>query len=139
MSAPGPILALRTAILAALAADTILADLFGGSLRLHDEPPRGARPVYATFGRVVARDASGEGVRAHWQEAEIVVWSRPGSAAAGLAVADRIATLLDDSDLALVGHRLVRLRVAESGATRDAATGAARAWLRLAAFTETTS
>lgn len=136
MTDPGPILALRTAILAALAGDQTLADLFGGSVRLHDEPPRGALPVYALFGRAIARDASSEGVRAHAQEAEIAVWSRPGSAAAGLAVADRIATLLDDTDLALAGHRLVRLRVAESGATRDPGSGAARAWIKLTALTE---
>lgn len=132
----GPILALRTAILAALAADQPLADLFGGSVRLHDEPPRGAQPVYALFGRAVARDASSEGVRAHVQEAEIVVWSRPGSAATGLAVADRIAALVDDCDLSLPGHRLVRLRVAESGASRDPRSGASRAWLTLTALTE---
>jgi hypothetical protein len=132
----GPILALRTAILAALAADQALADLFDGSLRLHDEPPRGALPVYALFGRAIARDAASEGVRAHAQEADIVVWSRPGSAATGLAVADRIAALLDDADLTLPGHRLVRLRVAESGAAREPASGASRAWLKLTALTE---
>ncbi|MGP9821284.1 DUF3168 domain-containing protein [Salinarimonas sp. NSM] len=139
MSAPGPILALRTAILAALAGDVVLADLFGGTIRLHDEPPRGAAPIYALFGRVIARDASSEGVRAHAQEADIVVWSRPGSVAAGLAVADRISTLLDDADLALAGNRLIRLRVTESGATRDPGSGAARAWLRLSALTESIS
>lgn len=132
----GPILALRTAMLAALAADPTLVDLFGGSVRLHDEPPRGALPVYALFGRAIAHDASSEGVRAHAQEAEIVVWSRPGSAATGLSVADRIAALLDDADLSLSGHRLVRLRVAQSGAARDPGSGAARAWLKLTALTE---
>ena len=132
----GPILALRTAILAALQADATLADLFGGTLRLHDEPPRGAAPVYALFGRAIARDVSGEGTRMRRQDAEIVVHARPGSAATGLAVADRIAMLLDDADLALDGHRLVGLLVAETGATRDPASGAARAWVRLVALTE---
>jgi hypothetical protein len=45
-----PLLALRAGLLAYLAADTPLAALMGGRLRLYDEPPRGAAPVYALFG-----------------------------------------------------------------------------------------
>jgi hypothetical protein len=40
-----PILALRAAILTTLEADAALALLMGGSVRLHDEPPRAAEPV----------------------------------------------------------------------------------------------
>lgn len=134
---PGPVLALRTAILAAVGADSVLAGQLGGAPVVHDEPPRGSPPVYAAFGRVVARDASSEGVKAHAQELEIAVWAKPGSAATGLAVADRLATLLDDASLVLDGHRLIALRVAETGAVRDSGSGSARAWLRLAALTET--
>ena len=133
----GPVLALRTAILAALAADPALADLF----RREPAPARRAaagarcRSTRCSDARSRATRRA-RGVRAHAQEADIVVWSRPGSAATGLAVADRMAALLDDADLTLPGHRLVRLRVAESGATREPASGASRAWLKLTALTE---
>ncbi|MFL5171850.1 MAG: DUF3168 domain-containing protein, partial [Microvirga sp.] len=46
----GPILALRAAILAHLLGDAELAALMGGTVRLYDEPPRAAEPVYAVFG-----------------------------------------------------------------------------------------
>jgi hypothetical protein len=42
-----PILALRAAILAAAQGDAELASLMGGAVRIHDEPPRAAEPVYA--------------------------------------------------------------------------------------------
>jgi hypothetical protein len=50
------ILALRGAILAHVQADTMLAALMVGAVRLHDEPPRAAEPVYAVFGDTAARD-----------------------------------------------------------------------------------
>lgn len=136
MSTPGPILALRTAILAALSDDALLVGLFGGQMRLCDEPPRGSLPVYAVFGRVIAREASGSEVRGHEQRAEIVVHARPGSAATALAIVDRMAALLDDAALPLAGHTLIGLGVAETGCVRDAGNGAARAWLALRAVTE---
>ncbi|MFN3689162.1 DUF3168 domain-containing protein [Salinarimonas sp.] len=132
----GPILALRNAILSALAGDSALAGLFGGEVRLSDEPPRGSPPVYAVFGRVIAREASGTEVRGHEQRAEIAVHAKPGSAATALAIVDRMAALLDDSAPAVPGHRLVSLSVAETGCVRDASSGAARAWLVLRAVTE---
>jgi hypothetical protein len=70
-----PVLALRQAILAAAAADLPLKTLMGGSLRLYDEPPRGAEPVYALFGDVTAADWSTDFDRGHEQDLAIVVWS----------------------------------------------------------------
>jgi hypothetical protein len=55
-SPTSPLLALRAAILAYLAVDATLARLMGGSLRLTDEPPGGAAPVYALFGDAEIRD-----------------------------------------------------------------------------------
>ena len=51
-----PVLALRRAILDKAANDAELKALMGGTLRLYDEPPRGADPVYALFGDVKAED-----------------------------------------------------------------------------------
>lgn len=136
MSGPGPILALRAAILAAGEADAELASLMGGALRLHDEPPRAAEPVYAAFGDVAATDWSTDSARGHDQAATLVIWAREGSARSALLAAERFASLLHDADLPLAGHRLVLCRVTEVAAGRDDATGLARVTVRLRAVTE---
>jgi hypothetical protein len=132
----GPVLALRAAILVRLAADAELASLMGGAVRLHDEPPRGAEPVYAVFGPADAKDWSSDGSRGHEQDAAIVVYAKPGSALSGLQAAERIAALLDDASLALSGHRLVALRVAAFASDRDQRASLARATVHLRAVTE---
>jgi hypothetical protein len=131
-----PVLALRRAILDAAAADADLRALMGGSLRLYDEPPRGAEPVYALFSDVRAADWSTDRDRGHEQNLGIVVWSERGGARAALAVAERFAALLDDASLALNGHRLVNLRVTELASERDKDTRLTRVTLRLRAVTE---
>jgi hypothetical protein len=130
-----PILALRAAILAALSGDPALAGLMG-SPTIHDEPPRGAEPVYALFGEASARDDSTPDTRAHAQDLALLVHGRPGSARPALEAAERMAVLLDDADLPLQGHRLVGLRVLAVEAGRDERTGLARVVLRLRAVTE---
>ena len=132
----GPVLALRAAILARCAADAELAALMGGAVRLHDEPPRGAEPVYAAFGTAEAKDWSSDGSRGHEQAAAIVVYAKPGSALSGLQAADRIAALLDDASLALLGHRLVALHVTAFAADRDETSNLARATVHMRAVTE---
>ncbi len=133
-----PILALRQAILAAAQVDPDLAALMGGTVRLYDEPPRAAEPVYAVFGDVSAEDASTSSERGHEQDLALVVWSREGSARSGLEAAERLAAILDEAPLALSGHRLTNLRVTSVAADRDRDTGLARATLRLRAVTEVT-
>jgi hypothetical protein len=133
-----PILALRAAILVRCAADAVLADLLGGTAAIHDEPPPGAVPVYAVFGEAEARDASTSTERAHEQDLAIRIWARPGSAASALAAAERLAELLDDADLTLAGHRLVRLAVTAIETGREGRSNLARALLRLRAVTEIT-
>jgi hypothetical protein len=133
----GPVLALRAAILARLAPDPALAALMGGALRLHDEPPRGGgEPVYAVFGKAEAKDWSSDGSRGFEQDAAIVVYAKAGSALSGLQAAERIADLLDDAPLGLVGHRLVALRVTAFAADRDEVSNLARATVHLRAVTE---
>ena len=132
----GPVLALRAAVLARLSADPALATLMGGAVRLHDEAPRGAEPVYAVFGTADAKDWSSDGSRGHEQAAAIVVYAKPGSALSGVQAAERIAELLDDASLALLGHRLVALRVVAFAADRDETSNLARATVHLRAVTE---
>ena len=131
-----PILALRAAILARAQSDAELLALMGGALRLYDEPPRVAEPVYAVFGDVTAADWSTDLDRGHEQDLALVVWSREGSARSGLEVAERLATLLDGADLPLAGHRLVNLSLTAVAAARDERTRLARVTVRLRAVTE---
>ncbi|MEH3118296.1 MAG: DUF3168 domain-containing protein [Methylorubrum populi] len=136
MTAPGPLLALRAGILARLAGDAGLAALMGGSLRLYDEPPRGAAPVYALFGDGEVRDDSVDGARRHRHAFALTVFAKPGSARSALDAAERIAALLDAADLALNGHALVFLRLARIASARDERSGEARATLAFEAVTE---
>jgi hypothetical protein len=131
-----PVLALRIGIRARCGGDAALAELMSGTIRLYDEPPRGAEPVYALFGPCELTDWSTSSDRGHEQTLTIVVWAASGSAASGLRAADRIAALLEDAPLALAGHRLVNLAVTGLDTTRDDKTGLSRTTLRLRAVTE---
>jgi hypothetical protein len=133
-----PVLALRRAILDAAAASADLRALMGGSVRLYDEPPRAAEPVYALFGDVTAEDWSTDFDRGHEQDLSIVVWGERGSARSALAVAEALAAILDDAPLPLDGHRLVNLRAVALAAARDRDTQLTRVTLRLRAVTERT-
>lgn len=131
-----PVLSLRRAILDAASADAELRALMGGTLRLYDEPPRGAEPVYALFGDVTAEDWSTDLDRGHAQSVDLVVWSEKGGARTALMVADRLFAILDDASLTLDGHRLVNLRMTALAAERDKDTGLTRVTLSLRAVTE---
>jgi len=133
-----PVLALRRAILDAASNDAELRSLMGGAVRLYDEPPRAAEPVYALFGDVTAEDWSTDLDRGHAQSVDLVIWSEKGGARTALMVADRFFAILDDAPLPLQGHRLVNLRVTELVSARDRDSGLARVTLRLRAVTEVT-
>lgn len=131
-----PLLALRAAILEALATDAALVALMDGALRLHDEPPRAAEPVYSVFEEASTRDASVDGARRHEHAVRIAVWGRAGAARPALEAAERIAVVLDDAPLVLDGHHLVRLRAAALEAGRDPRSRLARVVVVLDAVTE---
>jgi hypothetical protein len=133
-----PVLSLRRAIMDAASVDAELRTLMGGSLRLYDEPPRGAEPLYALFGDLKAEDWSSDLDRGHAQSVDLVIWSEKGGARTALMVADRFFAILDDAPLTLDGHRLVNLRVTELASGRDRESGLARVTLRLRAVTEVT-
>lgn len=132
-----PILALRAAIRTACAADVALAGLMDTAI--HDEAPRLLTPVYATFGEAELRDASSSTERGHEQDLAILVWAKRGSAASALAASARLAALLDDAALVLVGHRLVSLTLMSIAAEQDTDTASARVTVRLRAVTEVLS
>ena len=127
-----PILALRAAIRTACAADAALAALMDPDIR--DEAPPEAAPVHATFGDVDLTDASSSTERGHEQELRLLVFARSGSAASGLAAAERLVTLLGDAALTLTGHRLVSLGLAGLETRRE--TTGVTIEIRLRAVTE---
>lgn len=136
MTRSSPLLALRAGLLARLAGDAPLAALMGGRLRLYDEPPRGAAPVYALFGPSEVSDDSVDGARRHRHAFALTVFAKPGSARSALEVAEHIAARLDEADLALIGHALILLRFRSLAGLRDERTGEARATLSFEAVTE---
>jgi len=134
---PSPLLALRAGLIARFTPDAALAALLGGRVRLYDEPPRGAPPVYALFGDAGIEDDSVDGAERHRHSHEIAVIAKPGSVRTALDAAERMAALLSDAVMPLAGCRLVTLRVRAIRAHRDARTGEARASLTIEAVTET--
>ena len=133
---PSPLLAFRGAVIARLGADAALAALMGGGVRLYDEPPRGALPVYALLGPAEIRDDSVDGAVRHSHSHALIVIAKPGSARTALDAAERMAELLANADLALDGHVLVTCRVRSLGVARDERSGEARATLTVEAVTE---
>lgn len=131
-----PLLALRAAILARLAADPALAALMGGTVRLYDEPPRGTPPVYAFFGPAEIQDDSVDGATRHGHRHALIVVAQAGSARTAIEAAARIADLMTDWAPALSGHVLVAARIRTLSAARDERSGEARATLTLDAVTE---
>lgn len=136
MSDPSPLLALRAGLIARFAPDPALAALLGGRVRLYDEPPRGALPVYALWGDARIEDDSVDGAARHRHSHAVAVIAQAGSVRTALDAAARMAALLDDAVLPLAGCRLVTLRVRSVEAHRDARTGEARASLTVEAVTE---
>lgn len=131
-----PLLALRAAILTCLGSDAALAALMGGVVRLYDEPPHGAAPVYAVFGDASVRDDSVDGAQRHLHTLALIVFGKPGSARSALDAAEGIAALLGSGSPVLDGHALILLRVTTIAVTRDERSGETRATLTLDAVTE---
>jgi hypothetical protein len=130
-----PILALRSALRAWLAADAALLSLLGGE-RIWDEPPRGSEPPYLTFGEAVARDWSTASSSGREHAFTVVAWSRQGGDAELLAILARLEALCADPALVLDGHRLILLRVVAQESGRPDKTGLRKAVVRLSGLTE---
>lgn len=132
----GPLMSLRAAILARVGGDAALAALMGGVVRLYDEPPRGAHPVYAVFGPAEARDDAVDGAQRCVHSLALIVYGRPGSARSALDAAERMGALLTEAPPTPGGHALILLRAQAIQAARDERTGETRATLTLQAVTE---
>lgn len=131
----GPILALRAAIRERLLADADLLARLGGP-RVVDRAPRGLPPPFLWLAEADTRDWGSGDVRGHEHRLALVALSREGGPAEALAIAERAATLLDDAELDLAGHRLVLLRVVATELRRGDGADTVRATLRLRALTE---
>jgi len=126
--------ALTAAILARLRADAALASRLAD--RIWDCAPRDPAFPHLVVDEVTSRDRSGFDAPLEELVVTLRVLSRAGGRAEVSAVADRVADLLVDADLPLVGTRLVLLR-REATATRllkDRLT--TEATIRLAALAE---
>jgi len=134
-----PLWALRRAIHARLSGDAELSGLLGGP-RIYEEPPRGAQPPYVVFGEATSRDWSDTSGDGHEHIVTILVWSGEPGAKQALRLAERVAALLDEAELALQGHRLVNLRLVAQELKREGRPEPLRrVSLRLRAVTEAQS
>lgn len=130
-----PILALRKAIIARLAANAALVGALGGA-KIYDEAPRGAETPYVLFADAQMRDWSAQSSRGaeHYFTLAIVTTQRGTSAALGAA--QQIIDLLDEAPLALAGHALVDLRFVSLETKRDQNGRFARVSMSFRAVTE---
>ena len=107
MSAPSR--ALQEAVFEALSGDATLQSLLGGA-NVFDGAPRNQPAPYVHLGEITARDWSTATEAGSEISFAIVAWSRAEGRSEGLAIADRVVTLLHDAALDLDGWRLVNLR-----------------------------
>jgi len=130
-----PIIVLRKAMRARLAADAPLVAALGGA-KIYDEAPRGADPPYILFADTRLRDWSTAEARGAEQFITLSVVSVQRGAAEALAIGERIVALLDEAPLLLDGHHLVDLRHQGSETRREQNGRFARVDLRFRATTE---
>lgn len=107
--------ALQAALVARLSEDAALLALLGG-LRVHDGPPRGAATPYVALGAWRLRPLDASEAPASEHRFEIAVVSRAGGRGEAVAIAGRVAALLDAAPPEPEGHRLVNLRLVERAA-----------------------
>lgn len=130
-----PVLALRRAILAALAGDAPLAAMLGGAHVFDEAPPAAPTPRIA-FSDVQSRDWSAQNARGAEQMLVLSVWSTARGTREALDIADRVVALLDEAPLTLTGHRLIDLRFVALATRREQNGRYARADIRFRATTE---
>ncbi len=130
-----PIVTLKDAIKAHLAADASLLALIREA-RIFADPPRHAAFPHLAFVAAEARENGTSSDDGHLIDMTMAVWSRHGGSVEGLAVAQAVSNALTTLPQALAGHRLVNLtvRAVEPQALKDGETW--RTSLRLRAVTE---
>ena len=128
-------LALQTAVLARLVADTgLAASALAG--RIFDAVPRAAAFPHLAVGPATVRDRSGLDAPLAEHRLTLRIFSRKGGRREVLTLAGLAEAALDGASLALDGHRLVLMRreATEVRLLRDRLT--AEAAIRLVALTE---
>lgn len=104
-----PILALQSAIVAALNADATLVSLLGGAKTFEHAPPTTNYPWIA-FEQLSARDFSASVYPGHEHRCSLICVSRQPGTKEALAIAERVVEILQDAALSLDGHRLINLQ-----------------------------
>jgi hypothetical protein len=127
--------ALRSAIYAALCADTALTTLLGGP-SIYDEPPRQATFPYVTLGEARVANFSAGDARAEEHQLTLHAWSRHGGHKEAHLIAGALLQALDDAPLDLGEHRLVNLRFATADVRRESDGRTYHAVVRFRAVTE---
>lgn len=131
-----PLLALQGAIVDALKGDATLVALLGGAKIFEHAPPSTTHPWIAFDElRSAKTDVSGYRTREH-RLSLLCVSRQPGTKEA-LAIAERVAAVLDDAPLALAGHRLVNLAAIAVEIIRVGREPLRKARVSLRAVTET--
>ena len=126
-------IALQTALVAALKADAALAGLVGAAV--FDAPPPGTAPPYVAIVRHDATPRDGDLTPGLEHRLALHGWADRPSRRAALELADRIAAVALALDGA-AGLRLTLRRHERTETAIDGETGRARAAVTLAFFTE---
>ncbi|CAN2534064.1 hypothetical+protein [Methylocapsa aurea] len=130
-----PIIALRKAMRARLAADASLVSALGGA-KIYDEAPRGPEAPYVLFAEARLRDWSTTDSHGAEQLITISVVSLQRGLSEAFAIGEMIVALLDEASLVLEGHHLVDLRHQGSDTRREQNGRFARLDLRFRVTTE---
>jgi hypothetical protein len=128
-------LALQRVIVEALSADPELAAALGPN-KIFDRVPRNAEPPYVTFGSISTDDWSTGTERGDEHVVTLNVWSDALGRADAAGLMARVAAVLDDRPLVLIGHRLVSLRHERSETRRRNDGDKVQGVMRLRARTE---
>ncbi|HTJ56996.1 MAG TPA: DUF3168 domain-containing protein [Devosiaceae bacterium] len=129
-----PIVALQSALVAALKADPSLTALVGDAI--FDAPPRLAPAPCIVIARhdLVPRD--GDAAPGSDHRVVLHLWHSDASRKAVLAIADRVLAVVLDGALAPAGLAITNCNHERTDTAIDLDTGAARAALTLRFFTE---
>ncbi len=130
-----PIIALRKAIRAAVAANAALASRLANQ-PVHDEAPRSAQTPYLTFGDVMVRDWSTSTDVGAEQILSLHVWSSQPGVGEAVSIAGDVTRLLDNAALSLSSHHLVTLKLVSIETRRENDGRFGRASMRFRAVTE---
>lgn len=128
-------LALRKAIVAALASDAAVTAAVGDA-RIFDDVPRGANYPYIVVADMAARDYSSDETDAEEHGIRLHIWSRAKGSREAESIAVAIRDALHDVALALDGCTLVNLRWQSFDVAREADGETRRGILQFRAVTE---